>query len=321
MHTAAPPKAILDGWLEPFPSEVDTYGHLLLEQLAPSGDAVRLGLTPYFESAHLDARKYFHAFAGISLHPDDDVPGCTARYPNSLPSKTRRGLFGEVMSGLFTQAYEFIGAYEYIVPVFLFRNHEDARQYIFQLAREPSRTREIQGRKGDDFIALVVNEEGKVTRVLAGEAKWRQTWNNSTLTRVMHGEMVEDPDTGQNVPDGRGVWFEINRALNAPIGLRQLQEILRECAKDEFEEVILSLDQILLLKNPDPVERTDLILLAGGGAARRAKGDTLIGFEDVPTEYTAGRDLQVVEMIVSDGAPLIEALYDGLWPAETTADE
>ncbi|QQR39051.1 hypothetical protein [Devosia rhizoryzae] len=115
--------------------------------------------------------------------------------------------------------------------------------------------------------------------------------------------------------DGKGVWFEINRSLDAPIGLKQLQQILIECAKDDFDKVIESLDRIMLIQNPQPVERTDLILLVGDGPVARGAGDVLIPWEEMPAEYTAGRDLQVVEVIINDGEQLIDALYVGLWPA------
>ena len=74
----------------------------------------------YFESAHLDARECFHKLARISLHPDNDEIGCNGQYPVALPPNTRKGLFGEVMSGMFTEAYKFIGEHEWIIPVFLF---------------------------------------------------------------------------------------------------------------------------------------------------------------------------------------------------------
>lgn len=321
MHTVPPPKELLDEWLDPYPSAVGRYGHLLLEQLTPSEDTISAGLSPYFESAHADAREYFHAFAGISLHPDDGNAGCDAQYPNSLPLKTRHGLFGEVMSGMITEAFPFIGDHEWVIPVFLFRNHEDARQYIYQLAREPDRVREIQGRKGDDFIALVIDDKGNVTRFIAGEAKWRQRWNPSTLARVMYGDPVKDEKTGETKPNGRGVWFEINRALNVPIGLRQLQEILKEREPDEYADVILSLDRILLVKNPDPVGRTDLILLAGGSPAHREKRVPLLPWEQLPEDYKAGRDLQVVEILIEDGEQLIKTLYDRLWREAVDASD
>jgi hypothetical protein len=39
----------------------------------------------------------------------------------------------------------------------------------------------------------------------------------------------------------------------------------------------------------------------------------LIDWEAKPAEYTAPHDLQVVELIVSDGEMLIDQIYDCLW--------
>jgi len=251
----------------------------------------------------------------MSLHPDAGAPGCNAKYPNCLPAITRRGLFGEVMSGMMTEALEFIGEHEWIVPIFLFRNQEDVRQYIYTLSRDPSRTREVYGRKGDDFIGIVIDDEGKVTRFIAGDAKWRKTWNDSTLDRVMLGDKIKDPkDPTKSLHNGKGVWFEINRSLKVPMGVKQLQQLLEELAPDDYASVILSLDRILQLENPEPTERTDLILLAGGSAAGRKERVPLLPWKNLPAEYKGGRDLQVVEILLTDGDELIDDLYDRLWP-------
>ena len=271
----------------------------------------------YFESAHLDARECFHKLARISLHPDNDEIGCIGQYPVALPLKTRKGLFGEVMSGMFTEAYKFIGEHEWVIPVFLFRNHEDAGQYIYTLNRDPDRKREVLGRKGDDFIAIVVDQEGNVNRFIAGEAKWRGSWTKSVLDTVMLGP--KSGPEGEKVHNNKGVWHEVNRALAVPLGLEQLHTILHECEPDKYASVIASLDRILAHRNPDPVERTDLILLAGGPAKKRKKATSLIPWKDVPFEYEAGRDLQIVEMIIEDGDDVINTIYGGLW-AKVAAD-
>lgn len=315
MHTAPPPKKALKKWLEEYPSEDGNYGHLLLEQKQAVDKDINDALIAYFESAHLDARECFHKLARISLHPDDGEIGCDGQYPVALPPNTRKGLFGEVMSGMFTEAYKFIGGHEWLIPVFLFRNHEDAGQYIYTLNRDPDRKREVLGRKGDDFIAILVNKEGNVVRFIAGEAKWRGAWNQSAVDRVMLGPKVETTG-GKKVHNNKGVWFEVNRALAVPLGLEQLQSILEECEPNKYASVIASLDRVLAHRNPDPVERTDLILLAGGSAKLREKATSLIRWEKVPPEYKAGRNLQVVEMIIEDGDDVINAIYDGLWAKE-----
>lgn len=48
-----------------------------------------------------------------------------ATYP-CLPPITHRGPFGEVMAGMLTEHYEFVGKHSWRIPVFLFRHHEDA---------------------------------------------------------------------------------------------------------------------------------------------------------------------------------------------------
>lgn len=314
MHKQAPPNATLNKWLISYPASTKGYGHILLEQIVPGDATIREGLRPYFESAHSDARQYFHGYAGMSLHPDAGAPGFNAKYPNCLPPKARRGVFGEVMSGLMTEALDFVGHHQWVVPVFLFRNQEDARQYIYVLSRDPLRTREILGRKGDDFIGIVVNDDGSVSRFIAGEAKWRKQWIPSVLDEVMLGKKVEVPKkSGNLVHDGKGVWFEINRALDVPIGVKQLQDILQELAPDEYADVILSLDRIQQLENPAPSQRTDLILLVGGSAAGRSAGQPLLERGNKPVQHQKNRDLQVVEIILSDGDALIDALYDSLW--------
>jgi hypothetical protein len=317
MHTALPPKHALANWLNAYPTEVDNYGHLLLEEQVETDPAIAKDLLGYFESAHLDARQCFHKLARISLHPDETDEACEAQYPGSLPLTALKGIFGEVMCGMMAESFEFIGKHEYLIPVFLFRNHEDAGQYIYTLSRDHTRTREVLGRKGDDFIGIVVNQEGNVTRFLAGEAKWRGTWTPSAVKTVMLGEKIVDPnDNTKRIHNGKGVWYEVNRGLPVPLGLEQLHTILDECAPDKFANVIASLDRILARRNPDRVERTDLILLAGGPALTREPRQTLIDWQSIPEEYTAGRDLQIVELLCSNGNDLIKAIYSGLWAKE-----
>ncbi len=41
--------------------------------------------------------------------------------------------------------------------------------------------------------------------------------------------------------------------------------------------------------------------------------DCLLPFEEMPDAYTAGHDLQLVEVILKDGEKLIDSLYASLW--------
>ena len=314
MHTCSPPHDTLDEWLEEHPSTNGKFGHLLLLQRDIDDEAICEALRPYFESAHLDARQVFHADIGIDLHPDAGDGGeLPVEYPGCLPSTTRKGLFGEVMAGLVTEGYELVGGHDWCVPIFLFRYHEDARNYLFTLARNPERTRQTIGRLGSDFIGLLLDDNGAVVRFVAGEAKWRKTLTQSAVDVVMYGKKVANPAGGPKVHSGKGVWNDVNNDPPVPIGVRQLMRLLQEHDPDGYDAAILSMERALVLRDSEPLPRTDLIIIVGNGAARREQMDCLLPCEEMPEDYTAGHDLQLVEVILKDGEELIDTLYESLW--------
>lgn len=323
MHTYPPPTEALDEWLESYPSidgeeacaSLDgSYGHLLLEQKKDCDPELVDALKPYFESAHLDAREHFHNEIGIDLHPDADDAGGHARYPRCLPPNSRRGLFGEVLAGLVTEAYDFVGGHDWIVPIFLFRYHADVEKYLFDLARDPEREREIFGRFGSDFLAISLDDDSYVARFVAGEAKWRRTLTPGVVEELLLGKWIDDPDgSGQRVRSGKGIWAEINKDTPVPHGVRQLQRLLQERDPDGYAPAILSMDEALLVRDADPIPRTDLVLIVGNGGQQREDGECLISWKRMPAKYTANNELQVVEVILRDGEELIDTLYSSLW--------
>jgi hypothetical protein len=316
MHTCPPPKAELDERFDGYSSENGNFGHILLLQKAADDGTLAAALKPYFESAHLDARTIFHQDIGIDLHPDADGNPRPIEYPRCLPSTTRRGLFGEVMAGLVTESYEFVGAHDWCVPIFLFRYHEDARNYLFNLARNPERIRQTIGRLGSDFIGLLLDEDGAVIRFIAGEAKWRKTLTSSTVDMLMHGDKIDDPEGGEEkVHNGKGVWNAVNNDPPVPIGVRQLVRLLQEHDPESYDAAIFSMERALVLENPDQLPRTDLIIVIGNGRARRDEMECLLPWKEMPEDYTAGNDLQLVEIVMKEGIKLIDALYDSLWAA------
>ena len=315
MHTFPPPSEALDEWLEEYSTTNGNFGHLLLLQTNNDNEAVSRALSPYFESAHLDAREVFHADIGIDLHPDADVEDDPVIvYPNSLPSTTQRGLFGEVMAGLVSENYELVGNHDWNIPIFLFRGHQDACNYLFDLVRNPERTRQTIGRLGSDFIGLELDDVGSVIRFISGEAKWRLTLTPGTVDTLMLGDWKKRKTADEErVRNGKGVWNGLNNEPNVPIGLRDLQRLLQENDPEGYDTAILSMDRALVLRNPEQIPKTDLVIVVGNGSARRKKMDCLLPYEDTPPEYTAGNDLQLVEVILQEGDQLIDALYQSLW--------
>lgn len=318
MHTCAPPKDDLEERFEGNATVNGGLGHILLEQIDADDGTLAEALKEYFESAHLDARTTFHSFIGIDLHPDADGDSPIVTYPGSLPSKTRRGLFGEVLAGLLTESYEYLGAHTWCVPIFLFRYHDDAANYLFTLARDPTQSRQTIGRLGTDFIGVSLNDDGEVVRVISGEAKWRQTLTQSKVDEIMLGKLVDD-GAGGRVRSGKGVWRGLNNEPSPPSGARQLQKLLQEYDPDGFDTAILCLERALVARDPVPIPKTDLIVVAGNGRAKREKGECLLPWEAVPAEYTAGNDLQIVEVVFLEGEDLIDTIYASLWEGEDDA--
>lgn len=304
MHTYKLPRAVLDDWLRDSPSTVGNYGHLLLEQDGDNDAALIAALRPYFESAHLDAREYFHEVIRIDLHPDAGSPGAHATYPKCLPSTTRRGLFGEVMSGMLTEHFSYVGGHDWQVPIFLFRHHEDVQHYLFALARDPELTRELMGRQGSDFLAVALNADGSIKQFLAGEAKWRKTLGTGVVNGLLNGTKGK-----------RGIWHQLNeRDKGIPYGMQQLQKLLKASDPGKFDKAILSIDEALLIKDPKPMPRTNLILIVGTDFPSRKSGQSIIDPTVKPAGYLSAHDLQVVELILADdGDELIDLIYDSLW--------
>ena len=315
MHTCKPPKEALEEWLTEYPSVKGRYGHLLLEQSGDSGPELVDALRPYFESAHLDARTYFHEFIGIDLHPDAEAPGAHAQYPSSLPTTAIRGIFGELMAGLITESYEFVGEHEWKVPVFLFRYHDDVEAYLFELARDPDYKRGTFGRFGDDFIGIALNEDGSLARVILGEAKWRLSLTSGAVETLLLGEWVKDKkDKTKKKRSGKGIWHELNATQPTTRGLRQLQRLLEDYDAEEYSGVVTSIAKMLMLGGEVPaVPRTDLILMVGNDPPSRDARTAAVNWKVKPKEYTAGNDLQIVEIYLKEGDALIETIYGSLW--------
>lgn len=316
MHTCPPPHDAVDDWLEAHPSTNAHFGHLLLLQKKIDHKSLCQALRPYFESAHLDARQVFHADIGIDLHPDaNDDDEIAIQYPGCLPLTTLKGLFGEVMAGLVTECYDLVGGYKWRIPIFLFRFHEDARNYLFNLARNPKMKRQTIGRLGSDFIGLLLDEAGAVVRFIAGEAKWRKKLTPSTVDAVMHGEKIDNPNGGPKVHSGKGVWNAVNNDPPVPIGVRQLMRLLEENDPEGYDAAILSMERALILHNPKPLPRTNLVLIVGNGAPTREKMECLLPYKGMPEDYTAEHDLQLVEVVLQNGEELINVIYKSLWSA------
>jgi len=319
MHTAPVPSNTIENWLESNLTENANYGHALLEQKNADFDSLSDELRPYFESAHLDARKYFHDVIGIDLHPDAaDIPAVGhAVYPERLPTTARRGLFGEVMAGMISEHYPLIGKHKWVVPVFLFRHHGDVKQYLFDLVRDAARKRQVFGRPGSDFLGISLDASGNVERYIVGEAKWREKLSDLIVEDLVLGSRKTDKKTGKVVRKKDGIWTKFNTDLNIPLAMRDLQHMLQELDPVGMAKTILSIDKALLIKGALPLKRTNLVVICGNSHIGRQPLEVYIDWKTMPSAYTAPHDLQVVEVVMENGEELIDKIYEKLWKGPT----
>ncbi len=324
MHTCSPPKGEFKNKFTKYAKVSGNFGHTLLEQKSADDGSLAANLKEYFESAHLDAREKFHDNIGIDLHPYAQGGKPLLTYPASLPSKSRRGLFGEVMAGLLTETYKYVGNHNWCVPIFLFSYHQDAWHYLSDLVQNPNKRREVIGRFGSDFIGLLLNNDGSVSRIISGEAKWRATLTPGGVDTLMLGEWIDqDPSQPKSSTNrqrsGKGVWGRVNGEVQLPVGVRQLQMLLKDNNPKAFDATILSLQTALISKNSTPLPKTNLIVVVGNGGSTRVAGSCLLPSQNKPPEYTAGNDLQIVEVIMTKGEVLIDTIYDSLWKEDDDA--
>lgn len=293
-----------------------------MEAKQSGSPAIAATLRPYFESAHQDAREVFHAEAGLNLHPDAASGDVDVQYPSCLPTSARHGVFGEALAGLVIESFPTVGCHKWTVPVFLFRYHADVEKYMFALARDGTRTRQLWGRFGDDFIGVSLGSDGSVQRIVVGEAKWRTLPTKTAVDDLLLGSRVEEPKgSKQYVRKKDGIWHGFASMQHVPHGLRQLQKIMIDREPDKYAETIVSLDRVLALRQPKVIPRTDLVVIAGNSPAKRKAGEANVTPATRPVEYTAPRDLQVVEVFLEHGEALIKSLYDSLWSGGTKHGE
>jgi hypothetical protein len=314
MHTCPVPVNALNAWFKSSSKALPGYTHLLLESNKPAPSDLPEQLRPYFESAHADARRFFHQYAKIDLHPDSLGSDSTCQYPTSLPPTARHGIFGEVLAGLIVEGYQpQHDKYKWSVPVFLFRHHADAGKYLFFLARDSSRARQLWGRLGDDFIGLGFDQTKSVERIIVGESKFRDSLSKLSVDDLLLGsrEKAQPGEVATRKKDG--IWRSFKAAPSVPEGLLQLQAILIERAPTEYAEAILSLDRILAIGAKHFVPRTDLVVFSGGSPIKRKPGETFVDSNVLPIEYEAGRDLYVAEVFLENGAALVKEIYDTVW--------
>ena len=282
-----------DNWFETVRTD-DAAGNYVNFRLRARDAARWQNLRPtiahYLEWAHADARRIFHDALGITLDPRGGRP--PVEYPGSLPLMTRKGYFGEVFCGILAEAGQVHADDEWMVPIFLFRLHTQAEEYLMRLITGEPAGGAIVGRTGSDNLALSLNGNGTVKAILGGEAKCYEAFN---------------------VTKAREALTDLGAQAAVPVSLGQLKRLLAEIDPEGFEATILDLEKIIKNARQSTVPRHDLLVLIFEDPKIKTYDAPRIGAAEKKASYVAKRPLHVVEVHLPGAGALIEELYAGLY--------
>jgi hypothetical protein len=251
---------------------------------------LRPTIAQYLEWAHADARRIFHDSLGITLDPRGGRP--PVEYPGSLPLETRKGYFGEVFCGILADAGQVHAEHEWTVPIFLFRLHNQAEEYLMRLITGEPAAGTIVGRTGSDNLALSLNGDGTVKAILGEEAKCYKTYNTTKAREAL---------------------TDLGAQAAVPVSLGQLKRLLAEIDPEGFEATILDLERIIKRARQSTVPRYDVLVLIFENPAIQNYNSPRISVAEKNANYAGGRPLQVVEVHLPGAGALIEELYAGLY--------
>lgn len=273
------------------------YCHARVAQVAlGKWKEIRPQLRAYLERAHKDARDVFQESFCSTLDPVVDF-----EYPRSMPLDAKKGFFGEALCGVIAETMEIVGRRRWTIPVFLFRLHGEAEEYLWRLITGESVKGKVPGRSGSDFIAMCLDAEGSIQAFLVGEAKCHQRLN---------------------ITQAREALEKLGREGPLPVSLSQVKRILKDTDAVAHAGTIKAIEKILVQarQRQFQVPRTDLFLLMFADPAVKDYSAPRISEDDKKACYTCGRPLHVVEFHVEDAEEMIKSLYDDLYQTQEGDD-
>jgi hypothetical protein len=274
-------------WLKPDRSGNGTYRHLLLVERERSRADGIVALHDVVEDAYRDAKQRIDRLTGISLDPlggePPDAP--TLDYPDGLHTYTLQGHLGEIAAGLVAEIFEPHGR-RWTVPAYLFRFHTAAQQMLERRRQLGGPARHVPGRTGDDCLAFVRDDDGRVVAWLMCEAKCSHD-HNAGMIAAGHAQLSD--------------------GASLPIDLLQLVDVLADAGDDESREWASAL-RLLYAEGADAARSDMLVYVYGRGPKQRA---TWIDTTTAHASYTATRPLEAVELHLS----AFDEVLAGAYPA------
>jgi hypothetical protein len=287
MHSLNYPE--LRSWLVEKASQNGNYRHLcLVEDTGRRQEAIDV-LKRIVNDAHADAKRHLFRLTATNLDPlgatsSDSVAHA---YPGSLHLTTRKAYFGEIMAGIVAENFVRTPPGQWRVPAFLFRHHELAFDQLERARTSGQPPDHVFGQTGDDCLAFSTGPEGFVTASLVGEAKCTND-HDASMLGAAH--------------------CKVNSVEPRPLSLSRVIRILSDQSGDsEAADWANMLRELYYRKNLRDYKRADLVSYTCGRSPVRR--DSWARTDAPDPVYSAGRELECVEIHLSNVDGLVDEIY------------
>ncbi len=292
----------LNAWLinQRLPRTHQTYELRVWREVNANFAPLRDELIEYVQEALDDARTRIRKGFEDDLSPFADCVDDPARhYPAMLHRITLQGYLGETLAGLAVEHFGAFGKQGWHVPAYLFRFHDTEFQHLDLINErllegqvyERDSTAEMRpGRTGDDALAFQLDDEGKITHVLALEAKCLAASNTA---------IIEDAHAKLSVGQRR------------PSGIRELITLLSDYETEEAQAWVRRLLEFYR-DGFRTAKRSDGLTYAVGNMPQRPATRVSWLPPNAPhPSYTSKRRFDAMEFQLEDIEGLVDILYRG----------
>ncbi|MBB6469952.1 hypothetical protein HNQ96_005846 [Aminobacter lissarensis] len=262
--------------------------------------ALRDELIAYAQEALDDARARIRRGFEDNLSPfADPIDDPAAHYPAMLNRITLQGYLGETLAGLAVEHFGAFGKLDWHVPAFLFRFHDQEFQHLDLInerllmgeAHDRDAVSEMRpGRTGDDALAFRIDQTGKISHVLALEAKCLGR-SNSAIIADAHGKLAA--------------------GTRRPSGIRELITLLSDYETDEAQAWVVRLLELYRDGFRTAKRRDGLAYTVGNSPVRPATRVSWLPVDAPHPSYIANRRFDAMEFQLEDLEGLVDSLYRG----------
>lgn len=268
------------------------YNHLKLEEKDNLREEVIPVLKEIIDKAHEDYKRCKRSVLLKSLDPSLDIDfevlgeaDPAYGYPSELDMTTLKGYFGEIFAGLIAENFSPFNIEDWKVPVFSFRHHETAFDQLETFKRTGSKKKATMGRTGDDCVAFVLDDvTNQISKSLFCEAKCTNDHDSSLINKA-HSQVSDSNPL--------------------PVELIRILEILNDYDTEYSKKWKRAISNLYI--NLNKTERFDLVSYVCGRSP--VKNDTWIDSKKPHKTYTGQRDLESVEVHISNIDELVQTLY------------